>query len=152
MKLKKFSENLCAISCNISLLLNSFLPFFAAVPVHAEELEPTPIVESTPAPTPEVVITETTAEPTTEPTVVPTNTEPVEVPSEEPINGEPAESTPEPTIVTEATPTPVLTETPVEPTASPTNSAEPTENPSVRKKLSKALISTIYQIIKIQIL
>lgn len=99
---KKFSQNFCAIICNFSLLLNSFLPYIAAVPAYADEPEPTPIVEE--ISTPEVT-----------PTAEPTNTEPVEVPT----------VTPEPT----SEPTAIPTETPVEPTAIPTE--EPIITPVV---------------------
>ena len=122
MHLKKFSQTFCTVACNVSLLLNSFLPYFAAVPAYAEEPTPTPIVESTPAPTPEVTTAPEitiTPEPTSVPevTVAPTETpvEPTAVPTEEP-TATPTEEpivSPEPTAPAE-TVTPEVTTTPSE--------------------------------------
>lgn len=113
MHIKKISQNFCAIACNISLLLNSFLPYFAAVPVRAEEPISTPIVESTPAPIadPTIAPTDTPAEPTIEPTAIPTE-----------------EPTPTPIITETPTVTPIITETP---TVTPVITVNPTTTPEV---------------------
>ncbi|MFA5024974.1 MAG: choice-of-anchor K domain-containing protein [Candidatus Shapirobacteria bacterium] len=122
MHLKKYFQNVCAISCNFSLLLNSFLPYFAVIPAYAEEPTPTPIVESTPAPVadPTIAPTDAPVEPTVVPTIAPTET--------------PVEPTAVPTaILTEApTITPVITETPtVTPVVTPVVTEEPTITPEV---------------------
>ena len=110
-----------AILANLSLLLNSFLPFLLAIkPAYAQSVEEG-IVENSPTPTPEIVITETpivspeptasaeTPTPTVEPIVSPEPTASAETPTPDDnqnnnppavnevtpiVNGEPAESTP----------------------------------------------------------
>ena len=99
-----FARKAVSILANLSLLLNSFLPFVSAIqPAYAqsvEDLSPTPtpveIVENSPTPTPEIVIVET---PTPTPEVTPT----VE---------------PTPQVTPELTPT-------VNPTATPENNPSP---------------------------
>lgn len=135
MHLKKISQTFCSVACNISLLLNSFLPYFAAVPAYAQEPDPTPIVESTPAPTPEVIVTETPVEPTTEPTAIPTiepivspePTAPAEtaIPTEEPVvtpivTVEPTSVPSENNNQSNSTPTPLSSPEPTAPAATVT--------------------------------
>ena len=100
------ARKITSILANLSLLLNSFLPFVLAIqPVNAqsvEDLSPTPtpaeIVENSPTPTPEIVISETPT-PTVEPTVTP-EVSPTVIPTISP------EATPEATPTNEITPTP----------------------------------------------
>ena len=109
-----------SILANLSLLLNSFLPFVLAIqPVNAqsvEELSPTPtpaeIVENSPTPTPEIIINET---PTPSPEVTPEVTPEIT-----------PEITPEAEITPEVTPTP--SSEPVEPTPENNQPQQPQNN------------------------
>lgn len=98
---RNFFKEFTALLCNLALLLNSFLPYYAAIPAYAEEATPTqtPVVEEIVTPTvePTVIPTiEPTAEPTIEPTAKPT-IEPTVEPTLEPTAVPTVEPTPEPT-------------------------------------------------------
>ena len=114
-----FIKRSTAIVANLSLLLNSFLPFLLAVtPVYAQSPEGN---------VPEIVEVVNPQ---------PVNAEPVEAPTPAPevINGEPAEPTPTPEIIItpEATPTPELINNElVEITPTPVNSEIGSLNPVV---------------------
>ena len=110
LRSRKFYKKLGALICNLSLVLNCFLPYLAAAaPAYAEEPTPTPSPTITETPAVEPTIEPTiTANPTVEPTL-----EPTVVPTEEPTIT-PTVTAIEPTLVPEATPTPEITVAPSE--------------------------------------
>lgn len=147
MKNFGIARKFTAVLANLSLLLNSFLPFAIAIkPVYAqsiEDLTPTPtpveIVQNFPTPTPEIVIVETptpTVQPTPEvtptpeviitPQVTPTpSSEPTPIPEDNSNNSDNNQnqeniSTPESNDSVQV-PSPTVTETPtITPTPAPT--------------------------------
>lgn len=116
----KFIKKFTAIVANLSLLLNTFLPFVLSVkPAYAEEPTPTPTVEIVEnIPTPE--ITETPI-PTEQPEIIPTET-PEITPTEPP----------------EATPSAQITETPTQ-----TESQPIIETPLANQQSENALIISV---------
>ncbi|NCU28920.1 MAG: hypothetical protein EOM85_04625, partial [Candidatus Moranbacteria bacterium] len=141
MKILGIARKTASILANLSLLLNTFLPFIvAAQPVYSQtpEEEPVEIVEATPTPEPTITIEPTPTEvevsptPTDEPFITPEPTiTPEIIPS--------IEATPSPTLTPsvspepeEVTPTPEISDSPSnDDNATPTPEITPTTTPSV---------------------
>ena len=148
---RKFYQEFTALLCNLALLLNSFLPYYAAIPAYAEDASPTPnpVVEEIASPTPEPIVevtpvVEPTIEPTIEPTVIPT-----EIPTITPeitpeVSPEIISPTIEPTITNtpennqsgedNSQPSPVET---ITPTPTPDNSSCVTPTPFINNEIEK---------------
>jgi len=132
---KKFT----AAIANLSLLLNSFLPFILSVkPIYAEDdLTPTPIptqiVEV--SPTPEATPTIAEVSPTPEITVTPEASPTAEIsPTPEVTPEATTTPTPEITVTPETTPTPTETEEVAASTPTPTSTSTPSPTPTTAVK------------------
>ncbi len=141
MKILGIARKTASILANLSLFLNTFLPFIvAAQPVYSQtpEEEPVEIVEATPIPEPTITIdpnpteVEVSPTPTDEPFITP---EPTITPEITPS----IETTPSPTLIPsvspepeEVTPTPEVSDSPSnDDNATPTPEITPTTTPSV---------------------